>query len=53
MQTHVDSALSALGSVSSYELCSVDLEGLVLLVSYILSASYTLSVSSFLGYSEL
>ena len=38
--------LAAPVSVSSYELCSVDLEGLVLLVSSICSGSYTLSASS-------
>ena len=44
MQTPVGPVISASVSLTSYELCSVALEDLVLLVSSILSDSYTLSV---------
>jgi hypothetical protein len=45
--------LAALVSVRSYELCSADLEGLAFLVTSIPSASYTLSVSSFMRSPDL
>ena len=53
MQTHGAPGLAASIFVSSYELCSVDLEGLVLLGSFMPSDSYCLSVSSSVGLLEL
>ena len=53
LQTHVGPVLNVSVSVSSYEVCSVDLSGLVLLVSSVISDSYILSVSSSTGFPEL
>lgn len=52
MQTCSGPVLGASDSVSTYGLCSVDLEGLVLLVSSVSSGSYNLSAPS-AGFSEL
>ena len=46
MQTCEGPVLAASVSVSSYKLCTVDLEYFVLLVSSFLSGSYTLSAFS-------
>lgn len=53
MQTSAGPVLAASVSVSLYELCSIYLEALVLLVSSILSHSYTISVSFSYGFSKL
>jgi hypothetical protein len=53
VQTHVGLALAVSFSVSSYDLFSVYLEGLVLLMSSILPDSHILSASSSVGFTEL
>ena len=50
MQTHAGTVLAASASVGSYELCSFDSEGLILLGSSIPSGSYVLSASSSVGF---
>lgn len=53
MQAWAVPVLAVLVSVSSYDLCSVDFEGPVLLVPSIPSASCTISASSSVGFPEL
>ena len=53
MQTRVDPGDAASVSVSSYELCSVDLKGLVILVSSIHFDSHTPSASSSMRFPKL
>lgn len=53
VQVHVGPVPSASVSVSLYDLCSVDLEGLIILVPVIQFGSYTLSASSSVEFSEL
>ena len=52
VQTCAGPVLAASVSVSSYKLCSVDLEGLVLLVYTILSCHNTFSASFSIGFPE-
>lgn len=53
MQIHIGPMLDAPVSLSSYELCSVDLEDFLLLMSYIPSGFYTILASSSIGLPEL
>jgi hypothetical protein len=46
VQNHLGPVLGTSVSVSTCKFCSVDLDGLILLVFYILSVSYTLSAFS-------
>lgn len=52
MQGHVGPVLAASVSGGPYEHCSVDSEGLVLLVSSVPSDSYTLYSSSSMGFPD-